>query len=220
MDETSSLQHPCLEFLDMEDLSLLDFVSGIQLSGNVSFEKYFSRIKTLQLSGILYDVGSWERRWYMMLVASQSLTTLDLLDDGGTCKFSPLDLVSHLRFIQYGVVLVTMAFPDALVVVPFDLGRLPSLRHFISQVRDDFEAVAALRFLNILLSMSSSTSIESLEMKITWVDVRRGREKDLFSSEAGWPELDEILTCENFVCLKKITLSLDSMYGVGDGVWW
>ena len=64
-------------------------------------------------------------------------------------------------------------------------------------------------FLKQLLSKSSSTSIESLEIKFTWDNVRHERENDLFSSEAGWPELDEILTGENFICLKKITLSLD-----------
>ena len=206
MDETSSLHHPCLEFLEMDDDSLFHVVSGIQFS--VSFEKYFSHIKTLQLSGIFFHSASLERGWYMMLLASQSLTTLDLLEHWRS-KFSPLDLVSHLRFTHNRiVVLVTMDLRDAFQVVPFDLGRLPSLRHFKIQVRDDFRNVAVLRFLKKLLSMSSSTSIESLEIKITWVKVRLGRENDLFSSEAGWPELDEILTCENFVCLKKITLSL------------
>ena len=102
MDETSSLQHPCLEFLEMDDDSLYHVVSDIQLSTNVSFKKYFSRIKTLQLSGILYNLPSWERGWYMMLVALQSLTTFDLREHFGS-KFSPLDLGSHLRFTQSGL---------------------------------------------------------------------------------------------------------------------
>jgi hypothetical protein len=105
----------------------------------------------------------------------------------------------------------------AFEAVPFDLGRLPSLRHFKIQVEHDFRDMAMPRFLNRLLSMSSSTSIESLEIKL---NVRHGRTNDLFSPEAGWPELDEMLTCANFVCLKKITLSLilymESMMEDGD----
>ena len=124
---------------------MIVYFTSFQLSGNVSCEKYFSRIKTLQLSGIFFDRAILQHGWYIILLASQSLTTLDLLDDSGS-KFSTLDLVSHLRFTHNGVVLVTMALPDALVVVPFDLGRLPSLRHFKIQVRDDFKAMAALFF--------------------------------------------------------------------------
>ena len=167
--------------------------------------KSIFRVSRLQISGILYDVASWERRWYMMmLVASQSLTTLDL--DHGASKFSPLDLVSHLRFTHNRVVLVGLHLPTAFTMIPFNLGQLPSLRHFKIQVRDNLSNVAPSRFLNPLLSMSSSTSIESLEIKI-WVNVRLGRENGLFSSEARWPQLDQILTHENFVHLKKITLS-------------
>ena len=43
---------------------------------------------------------------------------------------------------------------------------------------------------------------------MTWFSVWPGRENDVCLSEAGWSQLDEIVTCENFVCLKKITLSL------------
>ena len=209
MDETTSLQHPRLEFLEMDKCGVYNVVRYIQLSGNASFKKYFSRIKTLQLRNILYYLTSWERGWYMMLVASQSLTTLDLRQNFRS-KFSPLELVSHLRFTHSGVVLACPTdFRDAFDLVPCDLGRFPSLRHFKIQVRGDFRNVSVLRFLKKLLSKSSSTSLESLEIKIAWHNVGHGHENDLFSSEAGWPELDEILTCENFVCLKKITLSLD-----------
>ena len=206
MDEKTSPQHPCLEFLDMDRRGVYNVAAGIQRSGNVSFKKYFSCIKTLQLSGIRYDFPSWGHGWYMMLLASQSLTTLDLRQHFGS-KFSRLDLVSHLRFTHSGVVLEYLTdFRDTFEVVPCDLGRFPSLRHFKTQLRGDFRTVAVLRFLKTLLSKPSSSSIESLEIKFNF---RHGGENDLFSSEAGWPELDEILTCENFVCLKKITLSLD-----------
>ena len=130
------------------------------------------------------------------------------------CKFLRLDLVSHLRFYS-AVLACPRDFRDAFEIVPFDLSRLSSLQHLKIQVSDDFRNVAMPCFLKTLLSMSSSTNIESLEIKFTWDNVRHGRETDLFSSEAGWPELDEILTCENFVCLKKITLSIYVWRG-----WW
>ena len=111
MDETSSLQHPsCLEFLEMDEDSLCHVVSGIQRSGNVSFEKYFSRIMTLQLNAIFSDLAGLECGRYMMLVASQSLTTLGLLEHWRS-KFSPLDLVLHLRFTHNRVALVRMDLP-------------------------------------------------------------------------------------------------------------
>jgi hypothetical protein len=47
--------------------------------------------------------------------------------------------------------------------------------------------------LSRLLSISSSTSgIETLEIIITWADVKTGGERDLFSSDAGWSTLDEV----------------------------
>ena len=190
----------------MDRDALFQIVLNIQRSGNVSLEKYFSRIKTLQLSDIFFDIGILERGWHMVLLASQSLTTLDL--DHGASKFSPLDLVSHLRFTHNRVVLVGLHLPTAFTMIPFNLGQLPSLRHFKIHVPDYSRDVVMPRSLNQLLSrsMSSSTSIESLAIKI-WVNVRLGRENGLFSSEARWPQLDEIITHENFVHLKKITLS-------------
>ena len=206
MDETTSLHHPCLESLEMDERSVYKLAANIQRSGNVLGKKYFSRIKTLQLSDTLCDPLSWEHGWYMMLLASQSLTTFDLRDHFES-KFSRLDLGSHLRCTHSGVVLgYSTNFGNAFEVLPCNLGQFPSLRHFKTQVRGDFRTVAVLRFLKTLLSKPSSSSIESLEIKFNF---RHGGENDLFSSEAGWPELDEILTCENFVCLKKITLSLD-----------
>ena len=207
MDETTSLQHPCLESLEMDHPSVYKLAADIQFSGNVSFEKYFSHIKALQLNDIFCHRESMKQGWYMMLLASQSLTTIDLLEHWER-KFSPHDLVSHMRFTHNRVVLVGLHLPTAFTMIPFNLGQLPSLRHFKIQVRDNLSNVAPSRFLNPLLSMSSSTSIESLEIKITWRNVKHGHENDVLSSEAGWSELDRILTCENFVCLKKITLSL------------
>jgi hypothetical protein len=90
-------------------------------------------------------------------------------------------------------------------LVPYDLGRLPALRHFKIQLPSSFPSnIHMLSFLQKLLSVSSSTSgIETLEIKITWSN---GCGKDLFSSDAGWSTLDEVLTGENFLSLKKLIL--------------
>lgn len=67
-----------------------------------------------------------------------------------------------------------------------------------------------LSFLNQLLSISSSTSgIETLEIKITWSDAKNEQVlKDLFSSGAEWSTFDEVLTSEKFVSLRKVVLDL------------
>ena len=61
-----------------------------------------------------------------------------------------------------------------------------------------------------MLSISTSTSgIETLEINITWDGVDVGRGKGLFSFDAGWSTLDQLLTSEKFVSLSKIVLGLD-----------
>jgi hypothetical protein len=94
---------------------------------------------------------------------------------------------------------------------PFDLGRFPALRHFNIQLPISFkDNLPMLSFLNQLLSISSYTSrIETLEIKITWSDAKNERVlKDLFSSGAEWSTLDEVLTSEKFVSLRKVVLDL------------
>ena len=93
--------------------------------------------------------------------------------------------------------------------VPFDLGRLPALRHFKIQLRsscDDNQDL--LRFLTRLFSISSSSGIETLEIQITWHEVADGHGKDLFSSDAGWSALDEVFTSKMFGSLNNVILSL------------
>jgi hypothetical protein len=97
--------------------------------------------------------------------------------------------------------------------VPFDLGRLPALRHLKIQRRSPYkDSLAPLRFLARLLSLSSSSNgIEILELGITWhsIKVEYGRGKNLFPSDAGWSTLDQLLTSQTYVSLRKIILRLD-----------
>ena len=111
---------------------------------------------------------------------------------------------------------VAVAYPrqvesdtNMLASVPFDLGRFPALRHFkIEQTCSYRYNRALLRFLDCLLSIPSSPSgIEVLETRITWFDVKDG--KDLFSSDAGWSMLDELFTSQRFVSLRNVVLRLE-----------
>jgi hypothetical protein len=91
----------------------------------------------------------------------------------------------------------------------FDLGQFPALRHLKIQRRSSYQDhLDLLHFLTRLLSISS-TGIEVLEIEITWDRVRRGDGKDLFSSDAGWSTLDQLLTSQMFTSLRKIVLHLD-----------
>ena len=102
--------------------------------------------------------------------------------------------------------------------IPLDLGRLPALRHFKFQEESSSENnVILLDFLNQLLSTSTSSSgIETLEVDIAYdyyhpsnyYDVHVGCGKDLFLSDAGWSRLDNLVTSEKFVSLRKVVLSL------------
>jgi len=93
---------------------------------------------------------------------------------------------------------------------PFDLNRLPALRHFKIQEQSSFEDnVSLLALLNQLLSTSTpSSGIETLGIDITWDGFDVGCGKDLFLSDVGWSTLDELLTSEKFVSLRKVVLSL------------
>jgi hypothetical protein len=48
-----------------------------------------------------------------------------------------------------------------------------------------------------------------MEITITWVNVRIGSGKRLFSSDAGWSTLDKVLTCEKFASLRKVVFGLN-----------
>jgi hypothetical protein len=91
--------------------------------------------------------------------------------------------------------------------VPFDLSQLPALRHLKIQSCVD---KALLRSVTRVLSLSSSSNgIEILEIGITWHSVNVDHVKDLFPSDAGWSTLDQLLTFQTFVSLRKIILRLD-----------
>ena len=70
MDQTSSPQPSYLDSLEIDEYSISSL-------GKQPFAKYFSRIKHLQLKDIS-DADELELGWDIMLLASQSLTTLDL----------------------------------------------------------------------------------------------------------------------------------------------
>ena len=98
--------------------------------------------------------------------------------------------------------------------VPFDLGRLPALRHLKVQQLSYGDNLALLHSVTQLLSLSSSLSssfngIEVLEIGFTWRRIEVEHGKDLFFSDAGWPTLDQLLTSQMFVSLRRIILRLD-----------
>ena len=103
-------------------------------------------------------------------------------------------------------------------VVPFDLARFPALRHLKIQRWDLYgDSLAILRFLTRLLPLSSSSNgIEVLEIETTWHSIKDEHGKDLFLSNAGWSTLDQLLTSQTFVSLRKVVLRLSiefSMWG-------
>ena len=139
-----------------------------------------------------------------MLQTSQNLETLDLRDER-TFKF---DLVSWICCTHSDILLVRCVLGFA----PFDLGRFPALRHVkihlpTMLVENEMRCQA----LDHLLSISSSTSaIETLEIKLNWNDEEDEygpHGKYLFLPDT-WSTLDETLTCEKFVSLRKVVLDL------------
>jgi len=82
------------------------------------------------------------------------------------------------------------------------------------------ENVTLLDFLNQLLSTSASSSgIETLEVDIAYNYVYVGCGKDLFLSDAGWSRLDNLVTSEKFVSLRKVVLSLALDIVMEPGTW-
>ena len=100
--------------------------------------------------------------------------------------------------------------------VPFDLGRLPALRHLtvrrLSYVYNPALLYSVTRLFSLL---SSFNGIEVLEIGITWRSVEVEHRKDLILSVAGWPTLDQLLTSQKFVSLRKIILRLDIEFSRG-----
>jgi len=84
------------------------------------------------------------------------------------------------------------------------------LRHLTVQLPTRFEDnLLVLSFLIRLLSTSSSTSgIETLSLKIPWCDVDDADEiLDIFTTfDSEWAILDQVLTSEKFVSLRKVVL--------------
>ena len=208
IDETSSLQPFYLDSLVINSDSVSSLSSGI--SRNKPFAEYLSRLKNLQLDNFFAENERLKFGWDIILRASQSLTTLGFPRDRQ--RKSRLDTASRLWCIDDKILLVELtdlspSFDD----FPFNLGRFPALRHFNIQLPISFkDNLPMLSFLNQLLSISSSTSgIETLEIKITWSDAKNEQVlKDLFSSGAEWSTFDEVLTSEKFVSLRKVVLDL------------
>lgn len=101
---------------------------------------------------------------------------------------------------------------DVSDVISFDLSRFPALRHFKFQKQTAFWAYdsnTVVSCLSQLFSVSfSSSGIETLELELTWYSVGYELGSDLFSPDAGWSELDRLLTSEKFIPLKKFVLGL------------
>ena len=66
-----------------------------------------------------------------------------------------------------------------------------------------------LRYLNQLLSISSSTSrIKTLQIEIIWCLGWNGRGQDVLSLDTGWSALDETLTSDKFPSLSRVVFAL------------
>jgi hypothetical protein len=89
--------------------------------------------------------------------------------------------------------------------LPYNLGRLPALRHFKIQVPAGWYNISTLSFLQRWFS-SSPSGIETLGIEITCDHCCI---EDLFSPQTGarLSRLDEILTGEKFVSLRKVILA-------------
>ena len=93
---------------------------------------------------------------------------------------------------------------------------LPALRHFKIHLHISFkDNISILAFLKYSLSIprGSTTGIQTLEIKFTChLFMDEGELKDLFSPDAGWSALDEVLTSEKFVSLRMVVLSLKTFH--------
>ena len=208
MDETSSLRPSYLDSLEIDTphvSSLARVISRSKLANS------FSRIRNLRFESLFALKSGWD----IILLASQTLTTLDFTSQGGG-KFR-LDIASHLRYTDTHAKILpddARAFSDLLKDFPFDLGRLPALRLLKFQLPIWSEHNSfILSFLISLLSISSSPSgIETLDLEIILRGLGSEDEiADLFASGPGseWDTLDEVLTnSETFASLRKVVLDL------------
>ena len=101
-------------------------------------------------------------------------------------------------------------FSDLLKYFPFDLDRLPALRHFKLKLPTALGYILSVpSYLSRLFSIPSSTScLETLELLIhSWCHVEEEDAilEEPFSSNAEWDTLDEVLA-EKFVSLGKFVL--------------
>jgi len=171
-----------LNSLKIDDVALC----SLDLSKNISLKKCFSQIKNLAVDNLFCNASTLANGQDFILMVSQNLTTFNLT-------------INQRR---------RMTFER---ITSFKLGQFPNLRHLAVQLKAFAHYnVNGLNSLNRLLYVSSSRSdIETLEITITWQKVCQKKAKDLFSPHSGWHTLDEILTCEKIVSLRKVRLCLD-----------
>ena len=175
----------------------------------LALSKSFSRIRNLRFKRLFALKSEWD----IILLASQTLTTLDLTSHS-ECKFR-LDIASQLWYTHDKILPdEARVLYDWLKDFPFDLGRLPALRHLKIQLQILPEHnFLMFSFLNSLLSIDSSSSspsgIETLDLEIIWHSLDSEDEiTDLFASggEWRWDTLDNVLTSEMFPCLREVVL--------------
>ena len=185
---------------------------GLGISHKKSFAKYLSRIRSLQVENLLGSHSVLKFGWDMILLTSQTLTTLNLsgYDRGKFYLDNALWIWCANEKIPHNTDDIWDLPPSRpLQDFPFDLGRLPALRHFTVQLPAWFSRhLVVLRFLIRLLSISSSASgIETLELKIFWCEVDDpDLILDFFSFASEWMILDQVLTSAKFVSLRKVVL--------------
>ena len=209
MDEASNLQPCYLDSLAV-DLYSLDYLE-LAVAFYMPTAEYFSRLKNLEMQDLIYDDATFHYGWDIARAVAQSLTTLDIRrDDEDERKFLRWPCI-----LVYGILMTKpcyIVFQEMLEATPHDLGRFPALQHFKIHLPITFENnEVMLRLLNKILSISSSTSaIETLEIKISWMNLQDMRDGEkLFSSDAGWSKLDEALSSGKFVSLTRVVWNLN-----------
>lgn len=204
VDDTSILQASHLDSLVIDEHSL-GFL-GICIRSHRSFLGYFSQLKSIQVK---YEDLVFMENQDIALLASQTLTTLKIYNQFDS-MFHPLILTSQA--VVYSLLKSCHVVPvDLLEPAPYDLGRFPTLNYFSIKLPTYFaDNRIVLRFLNQLLSISSSTSdIGTLEIIISWYLGKHGHGKDMLSPDAGWSTLDETLTSDTFPSLNRVVFVLN-----------
>ena len=177
MDETSSRQPFCLNSLITED-SIVSLGTG--LSSNTSFAEYFSGIRNLQITDISLHTTTLGFGWDVILLASQTLTTLDFF---GECQFC-FEIASRLWCAHDKIIPI---YSDlSLEDFPFDLARFPALRHFKVGL-PNYCDLPTLPLLSQLLFISSSSGIEIL---VTWYNFEIVEIVGLFTLSPEWVTLE------------------------------